>query len=260
MYGDEAGMRVARKPERAAAKSVRNYFRNGQADLAALRSLAPLPESEDEIREMARVFGSGPADIFVRARASESWVKQLSASSQLARYRIVAFAAHGLVAGDLQGVAEPAIALTVPSAATRDDDGLLTASEISSLKFDADFVILSACNTAAGDAAGSDALSGLARAFLYAGARSLLVSHWPVDSDAAVKLTTRMVAIMKEKPEISKAGALRLSMLEMIDNGEPRERHPDIWAPFFVFGASGGSERPVCAYRTQPSRTVPAAT
>ena len=78
--------------------------------------------------------------------------------------------------------------LTPPPQGSEADDGYLSASEIARLKLDADWVILSACNTAAGEAKGAAALSGLARAFFYAGARSLLVSHWYVDSKATVAL------------------------------------------------------------------------
>ena len=95
----------------------------------------------------------------------------------LNNYRVIQFATHGLVAGDLSGLAEPALVLTPPRVPTEADDGLLTASEIAALRLNADWVVLSACNTAAGTGQGAEALSGLARAFFYAGARALLVSH-----------------------------------------------------------------------------------
>src|SRR3990172_3225130 len=99
------------------------------------------------------------------------------------------------MAGEFKGLAEPALVLTPPEKGSELDDGLLTAGEISQLKLNADWVILSACNTAAPDGTpGADGLSGLAKAFFYAGARSLLVSHWAVSSEATVALTTRMFA------------------------------------------------------------------
>jgi CHAT domain-containing protein len=97
-------------------------------------------------------------------------------------------------------------------------------------------VILSACNTAAGGAEGAEALSGLARAFFYAGARAVLVSHWAVYSDAAVKLITGAVKRMASDESVGRAQAMRQSMLAMIDNGDPREAHPTYWAPFAVVG------------------------
>jgi hypothetical protein len=77
--------------------------------------------------------------------------------------------------------------LTLPKDPSELDDGLLTASEVAQLKLNADWVVLSACNTAAGEKPGAEALSGFARAFFYAGARALLVSHWRIDSKAAIR-------------------------------------------------------------------------
>jgi CHAT domain len=108
----------------------------------------------------------------------------------LSDYRIVYFATHGLVAGDVKGLAEPSLALTIPSSPSDEDDGLLTLSEVSMLKLNADLVVLSACNTIAGDRPGAEALTGLAKAFFYAGAKAMIVSHWGLASDAATRLMT----------------------------------------------------------------------
>ena len=131
----------------------------------------------------------------------------------LADYRIVYFATHGLVAGDVKGLAEPSLALSIPEQPSELDDGLLTASEVAQLKLNADWVVLSACNTIAGDKPGAEALSGLARSFFYAGARALLVSHWAVDSEAATRLTTSTFDRLKSDPKIGRAEALRQAML-----------------------------------------------
>ena len=126
--------------------------------------------------------------------------------------------------------------------ATADDDGYLTASEIAGLKLDADWVILSACNTAGsgGGGAGGEALSGLARAFFYAGARALLVSHWEVDSAAAVALVTKAFAALADEPGIGRAEALRRAMAALIDGGGDAA-HPAFWAPFVVVGEGGAT-------------------
>jgi CHAT domain-containing protein len=139
------------------------------------------------------------------------------------------------------GAHEPGLILTPPDKATEEDDGYLSASEIAALKLDADWVILSACNTAAGAATTAEALSGLARAFIYAQARALLVSHWEVYSDATVKLITTAVREMARDAKVGRAEALRRSMLALIDKGEPHEAHPAYWAPFVVVG-EGGTE------------------
>jgi CHAT domain-containing protein len=160
-------------------------------------------------------------------------------TTALTAYRILQFATHGLVAGDLSGLTEPALVLTPPDVATEADDGLLTASEIAALKVNADWVVLSACNTAAGDGQGAEALSGLARAFFYAGARALLVSHWPVYSQAATELTTKTFAALAAAPDIGRAEAFRRSMLTLIAEGRP----PGYWAPFIIVGEAGSADR-----------------
>jgi CHAT domain-containing protein len=115
--------------------------------------------------------------------------------------------------------------------------GLLTACDVATLKLNADFVVLSACNTAAGDKPGAEALSGLARAFFYAGTRSLIVSHWDVDSEATVALMDGLFAALKANPALSHAEALRSSMLQMIDNrSKPEWAQPRFWAPFVIVG------------------------
>ncbi len=130
--------------------------------------------------------------------------------------------------------------LTPPDQPTEEDDGLLTASEVAQLRLDADWVILSACNTAAADGTpGAEGLSGLAKAFFYAGSRALLVSHWPVASDAAVAITTRMLEEAR-KPDVGRAEAHRRAMLALIDDrARPYFAHPLFWAPFVVVGEGG---------------------
>jgi CHAT domain-containing protein len=188
--------------------------------------------------------------VYLGDRATERTIKGLSKRGDLRSYRIVHFATHGLLAGETESLAkslvEPALLLTPPATASDEDDGLLTASEVAQLDLNAEWVILSACNTAAGsagpgDALGAEALSGLARAFFYAGARALLVSHWYVDSDGAVKLTTRAIAELQRDSKIGRAEALRRSMLAlMADTSRPADwtpaAHPSIWAPFVLVG------------------------
>jgi tetratricopeptide (TPR) repeat protein/CHAT domain-containing protein len=214
----------------------------GGVDVADLRTLPPLPETADEVCDVARELGVDPVKrVFLGAAATETKIKELSASGTLAKNRIVHFATHGAIAGDLSGTSEPGLILTPPDKGTETDDGYLNASEVAGLKLDADWVILSACNTAAGDAKGAEALSGLARAFFYAGARSLLVSHWEVASEATVKLITKAVDELKRDPKIGRAEALRRSMLAMIDTGNDNEAHPAFWAPFVLVGEGGAT-------------------
>ncbi len=218
------------------AETIASYFRGVEADAEKVRHLSPLPETTGELCGVARSLGAPQSEILLGANATEAAIKAMNEADNLSNYRVVHFATHGLVTGELNGLAEPALVLTPPDEASKDDDGLLTASEVAQLKLDADWVVLSACNTAAGENGNAEALSGLARAFFYAGARSLLVSHWPVNSQAAVELTTQTFAQLEANPEIGRAEALRRSMLTLIESGDPQKSHPAYWAPFMVVG------------------------
>jgi tetratricopeptide (TPR) repeat protein/CHAT domain-containing protein len=229
-------------PLRVASRSVRGamakFFRSGLADVEVVRAQYPLPETADELCAVAKLAGSQQDTVYLGEKATETTIKGLSANGTLAQARIVHFATHGLLAGETEmlGVsrAEPALLLTPPAQASEEDDGLLTASEIAQLKLDADWVVLSACNTAASDKPGAEALSGLARAFFYAGARALLVSHWAVNSEATVKLITQAFDEIKADPKLGRAEAMRRSMVAMI--GTDGLAHPSLWAPFVVVG------------------------
>jgi CHAT domain-containing protein/tetratricopeptide (TPR) repeat protein len=211
-------------------------LRNGVADAGQILSQVPLPETADELCAVAGDLGASDKDVWLGNRATEAEIKRLSEEGELAKYRIIHFATHGALAGQVGGNSEPGLILTPPKTATARDDGYLSASEVASLKLDADWMILSACNTAAGTAQGAEALSGLARAFFYAGARALLVSHWAVASDAPVKLITGAVGRMASDKRIRRAESMRQAMLALIDKGEAYEAHPAFWAPFVVVG------------------------
>jgi CHAT domain-containing protein len=216
--------------------------RDGFADLERLKHQTPLPETADELCAVARDVKADTRDLRLGARATEHEVKTLSTRGDLMRYRIVHFATHGTLANQLMGASEPGLILTPPGQATDNDDGYLSASEIAGLRLDADWVILSACNTAAGSGGRSEALSGLAQAFIYAGARALLVSHWAVDSDAAVKLVTAAVREMARNPRVGRGEALRRAALALIDTGAGHEAHPAFWAPFVVVGEGAAQQ------------------
>ena len=202
-------------------------------DPALLRNLPRLPESVDEVRRIAIALGAKPDAVVLGRDATERRVRD----ADLSRYRVIAFATHGLLPGELDCQNEPALVLAPPSAGAAGDDGLLDASEVATLKLDADWVVLSACNTAGPDGSlGGESLSGLTRAFFYAGARTLLASQWAVASNATVELTTGLFAAAKAA-EVGKAEALRRSQAAL--RAKPATAHPFFWAPFVLVGDGG---------------------
>lgn len=208
-------------------------------DPALLRTaLVPLPETRSELTAVARALQASDSDLYFGARATKPMVMQMN----LASYRILAFATHGLLAGEFRGIAEPALVLTPPSTISPSDNGLLTASEIATLKLDADWVLLSACNTAAPEGrAGAEGLSGLAKAFFYAGSRALLVSHWSVASESTAALMSTATRTLAEEPDIGRAEALRRAMLALLDGkDQPAFAHPIFWGPFVNVGEGMG--------------------
>ena len=211
------------------------FFRSGQADLDSLRALAPLPATRREILTLARLLGAEEDHVFLGSNAREPQITQ----APLDRAKVIAFATHGLLSGELKGLAEPALVLTPPEDRSPEDDGLLTASEIARMSLRADWVILSACNTAGSDGTpDAEGLSGLARAFLMAGARTLMVSHWPVRDDAAARLTTGTITALTSPRR--KAEALQSAMKQLMqDDSDPSLAHPAAWAPFVLVGHGG---------------------
>ena len=211
---------------------------------AEIKDLPRLPDTAEEVLSIARVLKANVVeDVFLQKRASEATVRRLD----LSQWRIVMFATHGLVPGDLTGLDQPALALSAPDVTGDPGTGLLTMDRIMRLHLNADWVVLSACNTAAGDGSGAEAVSGLGRAFFYAGARSLLVTNWPVESVAARLLTTDLFRDQAENPSLTRAEALRLAMVRLIDGPGPSDgsrevfsyAHPAFWAPFSLIGDGG---------------------
>ncbi len=219
---------------------------NAQIGSSTLSSLSRLPDTGEEITSMAEALGADPGlDSFLYEKASEAQVKGMDLSDR----RVIAFATHALVPGDLDGLDQPALALSAPEVTGDHEDGLLTMGEIVTLKLNADWVLLSGCNTASAAGAGAEALSGLGSAFFYAGTRALLVSMWPVETTSARKLTTGLFRSHKDDRNLSRARALRKSMLDLIDDPGFKDSvsgkiiasyaHPFFWAPFIMVGEGG---------------------
>lgn len=202
-----------------------------------LVEMAALPETETEVIRLAQILQADTdRDLLLSDAASETRIK----ASSLDHYRIIAFATHGLIAGEVRGLDEPALVLSKPENPTPLDDGLLKASEVIDLKLDADLVLLSACNTASGDGRpGAEGLSGLANAFFYAGARNLMVTHWYIPSDSAVDITVGLMQAKQSDPALGWAQALRHSILNLIDGDGPQANaHPRSWGAHMIVGVS----------------------
>lgn len=214
----------------------------GLADPATLRALAPLPGTAVELSAMAKTLKASKQEIHLGPQATEASVR---GDPQLRRARILAFATHGVLPGELRGFEEPGLVFTPPAAPSAQDDGLLTASEVSNMNLSADWVILSACNTASADGTpGADSLSSLARSFLYAGASALLASHWRVADDATAALTVETLNLRQGNSGLSRAQALKTAM-RTVRTGKRADgsalpgwsdtwSHPGWWAPFTV--------------------------
>ncbi len=209
-------------------------------------NLNRLPDTAEEIKTIARVLNADLAkDVFLREQASEHRIKTMTLSDR----KVIAFATHALVPGDVDGLDQPALALSSPSVTGDKDDGLLTMTEIMKLKMNADWIVLSACNTGAASGAGAEALSGLGQAFFYAGSRAILATMYPVETTSAKKLITRLFELEVSDNKLTRSQALRKSMLNLIDSENLQEQttgkiiasyaHPLFWASFVLMGDPG---------------------
>jgi CHAT domain-containing protein len=223
----------------------RNSPQLDDADKADISMLPRLPDTADELKSIALALQADPTKVLNLGKdANEKAVK----SADLSGFKIVAFATHGLVPGELDGLTQPALALSAPSVSGGEGDGLLTMEEILSLKLDADWVVLSACNTGAGAGAGAEAASGLGRAFFYAGTRALLVTNWSVHSQSAKDLITDLFKRQADDPNLTRGEALRQAMVALMDGKgyldasgktEFTYAHPLFWAPYTIIGDGG---------------------
>lgn len=210
------------------------------ADPDALRKLAPLPGTKVELTAMAGLFGASDNSLTLDRGATEAALRQ---DVTLAKSRVIAIATHGLLPDPQLGLGEPGLVMTPPATPSDLDDGLLTATEAAQLDLSADWVILSACNTAsASNSGGSDSLSALARGFLYAGAEALLASHWRVSDDATAALTVETLTARRADPNLTRAQALQMGMNavrtgkradeSVVPGWRPAWAHPGAWAAF----------------------------
>ena len=244
LFDNKASQQVAAAPAASTVRAVINTRSTMQTGLEqsqnesylAYSKIPPLPETRDEVNELAKILAAdSKQDLILGSDATRQSVLKSSASGQLGKKQVVVFATHGLLAGDLPNLNQPALAMA--STANPADSPLLTLEDVLGLKLNADWVVLSACNTAGADGRAEEALSGLARGFFFAGSRSLLVTHWSVESESAMLLTTHTFAAYKKDPQMRRAEALKKAMVETMKL--PQYAHPAYWAPYALVGEGG---------------------
>ena len=216
----------------------------------SLHELNSLPGTREELLTVASILHVDPQNaVYLGPRATETEVRRLNKSGRLGQAKVLAFSTHGLLAGEVRGVTQPALVLTPPDVATDQNDGLLSMEDILQLKLpNTDWVILSACNTAGDDGSG-ESLSGLARAFFFAGAKALLVSQWSVDDAATKTLMSEIFKRYGNEHHLPPAEALREGMLALLEQATTETRyhhfaHPYAWAAFSLVGDSAESTVP----------------
>jgi len=207
-------------------------------DARRLQAFSALPATANEVRSIGQALGAGADDLLL----GEDFTGEAVRKRKLDDYRVLYFATHALLPTELECRSQPALLVTRPAGTTAPEAGLLDADTILGLKLDADLVVLSACNTAgpAGESTG-ESLSGLARAFFYAGARGLLVSHWLVEDRATAELMSTMFGGLRGGGGKSTAEALRQAQIGILTRagtgGLPVAwSHPLFWSAFTVVG------------------------
>jgi len=193
--------------------------------------LDPLPEAEQEVKAIGRLYGAGRSQVYTGAQASEALMKAKAGS-----YRILHLATHAIL-NDTSPMYSHV--LLSQAGTNRDEDGLLEAWEIMNLNLQADMVVLSACETARGRIGAGEGVIGLTWALFVAGAPTTVVSLWKVESASTTELMVefhRQLQAKRQdgKPRVTKAEALRQASLKLMK--QSRSRHPFYWAAFVVVG------------------------
>jgi CHAT domain-containing protein len=207
-------------------KRVRSltFFLNGQPSAEGFK-LPPLPYSQQEAKEISRLFSRSKADLFLKKKATEENLKAL----WLRDYRILHFACHGLISENYPQRSCLVLSL-LPG--TR-EDGFLTVREIYNLKLKAELVVLSACETSRGALEKVEGIIGLPRVFLLSGSRAVVSSLWSVNDRATQKFMKDFYSFLLNGD--AKDEALRKAKIKMIKSGRS---HPYYWAAFVLIGNS----------------------
>ncbi|MBI1206417.1 MAG: CHAT domain-containing protein [Azospirillum sp.] len=212
----------------------------------AIANARPLQGVREELSQLAAILGGGAGNIVLQDNFTAAKLRELG-KSDLERYRVVYFSTHGFLPGNMPCLPEPGLLVSRPTSAASGDDVMMMASEIvASLRFDADLIVLAACDTGGGggDQFGGEGLSGMARAFFLTGARSLLVAHWPVSSRSTIALMHAVFGQLAADHQLDIAEAMRRAQVQMINSG-PEFSHPFFWAAFTLVGEGNKIVAPV---------------
>ncbi|MBS0644116.1 MAG: CHAT domain-containing protein [Proteobacteria bacterium] len=204
----------------------------------ALASLPPLPGAVRELEVARQLEGAAARDQLL----GMAFTSQAVLKAPLKNFRIVHFATHAILPGELRCQAEPAVLTSTPPNAPNASAAMLTASQIQQMELDAELVILAACNTGGANGAAGESLSGLARAFFFAGARSLLVTHWEANDATTLYLTALFLGNLNASPQAGPAMALANAQRRMLSEsvGERAvQAHPYYWAVAALIGGRG---------------------
>jgi CHAT domain-containing protein/Tfp pilus assembly protein PilF len=233
---DKGDRRVAGEPDLAQATrdALAKYLARTDRGPAAGEAYPRLRFTGDEVAAIRARLGAAESDVLTGLQASEAAVKAASDNGLLSRARYVHFATHGILGLDTGQ--PPALVLSlVGNDGARDEDGgindgFLRLDEVTRLRLNADLVVLSACQTGRGRLHAGEGVTGLARAFLYAGSRGVICSLWAVDDRATAAFMAGLYGGLKDGQ--AAADALRAAKLAMIRAGQP----PLYWAPFILIG------------------------
>jgi CHAT domain-containing protein len=203
-------------------------------------SLPPLPFAQRELDAARALLGASPSDELLNTAFTADAVRRVA----LQDYRILHFATHALLPAELRCQNQPAIVTSAPAGARNASGALLTASDVTGLDLDANVVILSACNSGGpGNSTSGESLSGLARSFFFAGARSMLVTHWSINDQTSAFLIADTLRRLVSGEDGGLAGALRAAQLGIIERAgkdlPANLSHPFFWAPFALIGEGG---------------------
>ena len=188
-------------------------------------ALNALPEAEQEVKALGRLYGASRSKVYTGAEAREDRVK-----SEAGQASILHFASHGLVNN-----ASPMYSHLALASGAAGEDGLLEAWELTRLNLKADLAVLSACETARGRMAAGEGMIGLSWAMFIAGVPSIVVSQWKVESAGTRELMLNFHrGLISPTPKMTKSEALRQAALKLMKN--PETNHPFYWAGFILVG------------------------